>query len=297
MDDSEIVSAMRVSALAALAGLAAAYDKYAPRLYGYCCWLLGESDAASEALRDTFVFAMTDLHGIGSPDRLRPHLYAVARDECRQRQQPQTAVPPTRRPPGNRRPTSLRELIADTLASLDEREREVVELVFRHGLNHADLAFVLNMPRRQASALATRIQGQLVDTLAVPIVAYTGTQACPKLNDLLSGWDGHLTLWAKGDVERHVGECLTCESLRYQAFHPAIVYALESSAEPPADLRAQVIALCVDNATPGRTARGEMPVPAGRHSRAGTMIAFAAIAIWVVAAVCVTLLTFFGSHS
>jgi DNA-directed RNA polymerase specialized sigma24 family protein len=297
MDDSEIMSAMRVGALAALAGLAGAYDKYATPLYSYCYWLLGEPAVAAEALRDTFLFSMTDLRGVGSPERLRPQLYAVARDECRQRQQPRTAVAPTRQPPANQRSTGLRGLIADELASLDDREREVVELVFRHGLSHADLAFVLSMPRRQVSALVTRIQARLVDTLAAPIVAYTGTQACPKLNDLLSGWDGRLTLWTKGDVEDHISECLVCESLRYQAFHPAIVYALESSAEPPPeDLRAQVIALCVDNARPERTARGEMPAPSGGYPRIGAMIAFAAIALWGVAAVCVTLLTFLGSH-
>jgi DNA-directed RNA polymerase specialized sigma24 family protein len=289
MDDREIVSAMRASALATLAGLGGAYDKYAAPLYGYCRWLLGETDAATEVVRETFVLAMTDLPSIRNPELLRSHLYAVARDECRQRQQAATV---SSRPPSADNPhAGLRELIVDTLAGLDDQQREIVELIFGHGLSHADLALVLGMPRRRASAMATQVHAYLVDSLAVPIVAYTGAQACPKLSELLSEWDGHLTLWTTVEVERHIEDCLTCESLRYQAFHPAIVYALESAGDPPAELRAQVIGLCVDSGPADHTGRGENSAPTGSHAKLGTLLALAVIATWVAVAVSVTLLT------
>src|SRR6516164_9392209 len=66
-------------------GLAAAYDRYAPGLYAYCHSLLGEPAAVSDAVRDTFIVAAAELGGLGDPGRLRPWLYAVARNECRYR--------------------------------------------------------------------------------------------------------------------------------------------------------------------------------------------------------------------
>jgi DNA-directed RNA polymerase specialized sigma24 family protein len=288
MDDREIVSAMRASALATLAGLAAAYDKYAAPLYGYCCWVLGEPDAAAEVVRDTFLLAMTDLRGIRDPDQLRPHLYAVARDECRQRSGS------SQRPPVPRRRPGLRGLIGDTLATLDDGEREVVELIFRHGLSHADLALVLGVPRRRASALGTQLQSHLEDSLAVAIVAYTGAQACAELNELLPGWDGRLTLWTTGMIENHIEECLTCKSLRYQAFQPAIVYALEPPAELPANLRGQVIGRLVDSPGPEGIARGDASAPPRSQAGRGALLALAAVTLWLAAAVSVTLLTILG---
>jgi DNA-directed RNA polymerase specialized sigma24 family protein len=296
MDDRDIVAAMRTSTLATLAGLAGAYDKYAGPLYSYCCWLLGEPETAAEVVRETFRLAMTDLRGIRSHEWLRPHLYAVARDECRQRQQ--ATASPRPGPAAEGRPTDLRGFITDTLARLDDQEREVVELIFRHGLSDADLALVLNVPRRHASALATRIQAYLADNLAILIVAQVGLPACTKLSELLSGWDGRPTLWAMGATEDHIEECLTCADLRHQAFHPTIMYALDSpGAPPPADLRNQVIRLCMAGTAPAQNGLGKAPGSPGRQAKLGTLLAIVAIAIWVAAAVGVTLLVILGSHS
>jgi DNA-directed RNA polymerase specialized sigma24 family protein len=293
MDDREIVSAMKAGALATLAGLAGAYDRYAAPLYSYCCWLLGDPDAAAEVVRDTFLLATSDLRAIRDYGLVGAQLYAVARGECQQRR----AAAPTPRPASDPLPAGLRGLITEALAKLEDGEREAVELVFRHGLSHSDLAYVLGVPRRRAAALATHVREYLQDSLAVPIVAYTGVRTCPQLNELLPGWDGHLTQWMTQLVERHIGECLTCESLRYQAFHPAIVYALESPTHLPPDLRAQVIGMSVDSVEPEQAARGGTPAPAAGHARLGTLLAVAVIVIWVVAAISVTLLTILGSHS
>ena len=79
MDDREIVAAIVAGDPA---GLADAYDKYAESLYGYCRWTLGEPDDAADAVEDTFVIAAARLGGLRDPRKLRPWLYAVARNEC-----------------------------------------------------------------------------------------------------------------------------------------------------------------------------------------------------------------------
>ena len=65
-------------------GLATAYDQFAAPLFAYCRRMLPDPDAAG-AVRDTFVIATSRLEGLRDPDRLRPWLYAVARNECLRR--------------------------------------------------------------------------------------------------------------------------------------------------------------------------------------------------------------------
>jgi RNA polymerase sigma factor (sigma-70 family) len=82
MQDAEMVEAILAGREA---GMAAAYDQYAPGLYGYCRSLLGEPADAADAVQDTFIVAAGRLGGLRDPGRLRPWLYAVARNECRRR--------------------------------------------------------------------------------------------------------------------------------------------------------------------------------------------------------------------
>src|SRR3974390_369372 len=66
-------------------GLAEAYDRYASPLYTYCRSLLHEPADAADAGKDAFVIAATRLADLRDPNRLRPWLYAVARNECHRR--------------------------------------------------------------------------------------------------------------------------------------------------------------------------------------------------------------------
>lgn len=88
MQDSEIDAAAGdrgiVTAVAAgdSAGLAAAFDTYAPALTAYCQSLLGNPDDAAGVVADTLVIAAARLGGLADPGRLRSWLYAVARRQC-----------------------------------------------------------------------------------------------------------------------------------------------------------------------------------------------------------------------
>ena len=56
--DREVVAAITTGDPA---GIAMAYDRYAPALYGYSHWILHDSAAAAGALKDTFVIAAATL--------------------------------------------------------------------------------------------------------------------------------------------------------------------------------------------------------------------------------------------
>ena len=87
--DREVVAAITTGDPA---GIAMAYDRYASALYGYSHWILHDSGAAAGALTDTFVVAAATLSNVSEPSTLRPWLFALARNECRRRIRPMSAV-------------------------------------------------------------------------------------------------------------------------------------------------------------------------------------------------------------
>ena len=87
--DREVVAAITAGDPA---GIAMAYDRYAAALYGYCHWMLHDSADAAESLQDTFVLAAATLSDLPEPSKLRPWLFALARNECRRRIRPRSAT-------------------------------------------------------------------------------------------------------------------------------------------------------------------------------------------------------------
>src|SRR5215469_14282112 len=216
MDDREIVAAIVAGDLV---GLAAAYDEHAESLYGYCRWMLSEPEDAADAVEETFTIAASRLDGLRDPRRLRPWLYAVARNQCHARLRPsevglgEPADPPD--PPAGGRAAAaeraeVRRLVRTALDGLSPGEREVGELDLRHDLQGADLAAVIGVPRNQAYALDSHARGEVEKALGALFVARTGRRACAELDLLLDGWDGQLTASTRKLVSRHIQECGAC---------------------------------------------------------------------------------------
>ncbi len=223
MDDREIVRAI---ATGDPAGLAEAYDKYAESLHGYCHMMLSEPEDATDAVQDTFVIATARLGGLRDPRKLRPWLYAVARNECHrwlrateadldEAGDPARQAGPSADADESSERAELRRLVRAALDGLNPGEREVIELGLRHDLHGADLAAVLGVPRNQAHALSSRARGQLEKALGTLLVARTGRRACRELDLLLDGWDGRLTGLTRMRVSRHIGQCDVCTDRKH----------------------------------------------------------------------------------
>jgi RNA polymerase sigma factor (sigma-70 family) len=329
MDDREIVAAV---AAGDSAGIAAAYDKYAAALYGYVDWMLRERTGAAEALRDTFVVAAA--HGnLPEAARLRPWLYAVARNECLRRLgttgrtadvdelDPATTAEQADLPTEADRLTSvnggeqvdLPTLVRSILAGLKPSEREVIELNFRHDLYDTDLATALGVSWSRAHAQMVRARGGLESALRALLIARTGRETCPELGRLLADWDGQLTEQTQELVIRHVGKCKTCSARKFGALRPVAISGLFPLARPPAELRDQVLMLSsatapdavayrqkvvqrAESAASERLSRAITPVTlASIRRNPGAATAAMAVVLWVAAAVAVTLLVFAGA--
>jgi RNA polymerase sigma factor (sigma-70 family) len=253
MRDSEIVAAIVVGDPS---GLAAAYDRYAGALHGYCRSLLAEPADAADAVQDTFVVAASKLDGLRDPDRLRSWLYAVARNECHRRLRARARITDldeagemTDASPGVGAAAErgeLRHLVRSAIAGLNPTEREVIELTLRHDLAGSDLAGALGIPVNQAHALASRARGQLERSLGALLVARTGREACPELDELLADWDGELTVLLRKRVSRHIENCDICGDRKKRELSPAMLLSALPVFMLPPGLRNQVLRLVSD---------------------------------------------------
>ncbi len=257
MDDRDVVAAIVAGDPA---GPADAYDEHAESLYGYCHWMLGDPEDAADAVQDTFVIAAERLGGLRDPRKLRPWLYAVARNECHDRLGPAEAGPGEEAgpadPAGGR--AELRRLVRAALDGLSPGEREIAELSLRHDLNGADLAAVLGVPRNRANALAARARGRLEKALGALLVARTGRRACPELDMLLGDEEGPLTSLSRRRVSHHIRRCGTCADRRHSALRPGVLYGMAPLAALPRRLRQEVLGLIADTGPLARSYRQDV---------------------------------------
>ena len=259
------------------AGLSAAFDRYAAGLFGYCQLLLTEPADAADAVQDTFVIAAAKAGALRDPDRLRPWLYAVARNECWRRLRPAPEEPlgeaaemEMSDAPANLgerlEQAELRELVQAALRGLSPAEREIIELSLGHELAGADLADALGVPRNQAHAMASRARAHFEAALGVLLVARSGQDACPELTAFLDGWDGQLTVLLRKRVTRHIRRCPACGARQRREMNPESLLSLLPVAVLPASLRHQVLSLLADPspaAAARRLAIGQRAGPLG----------------------------------
>src|SRR5580693_3831340 len=253
MHDREIVAAIVAGNPA---GLAAAYDRYAAALHTYCRTLLPERADAADAVQDTFIVAAAKMDGLRDPDRLRPWLYAVARNECHRRlrarartvdldeagEMTDDAIDIGR----SAERADLRNLVRSAISGLNPGEREVIELSLRHDLEGPDLADALGVPVNQAHALASRARGQLERSLGALLVARSGREDCPELNEILASWDGDLTVLLRKRVSRHIEQCDVCGERKKRELSPAMLLSALPVFMLPPGLRTQVLRLVSD---------------------------------------------------
>ena len=238
-----------------LAGLAAAYDRYAASLYGYCHSLLVYPADAADTVHDTFIIAWTKIPCLRNPDRLGAWLFAIARHECDNRPRAGAlSAPPTDTGQmtgyghdADVGDVELQYLVRAAFTGLEPAERELIELNLRYELKGADLADALGVPRRQAQALATRARSRFTKLLDMLLAAWSARGQCPDAAGLLDGWDGTLTPALCKQLASHIRRCSVCGKNRNREVRPAMMLALLPAAVLPDRLWERVTDLVTDD--------------------------------------------------
>jgi RNA polymerase sigma factor (sigma-70 family) len=266
MEDPEVVAAIVAGDPA---GLAEAYDRYATPLYSYCRSLLREPADAADAVQDTFLVATARLRDLRDPARLRPWLYAVARNECFRRlragkglsglEEAADVPAPTADIGAATEQAELSQLVRAAMDGLNPGERDVIELSLVAELGADELATALGVSRNHAHALLSRARGQLERSLGALMVARTGRDACVDLDAMLTGWDGRLTVLMRKRISRHIEHCDICGERKRRELTPALlggvmpIVALPAAISP--GFRDQLLHVLADRSPAGTAHR------------------------------------------
>jgi len=230
VSDAELACAAAAGDRAAFARI---YDRYADRLHDFCVGMVRDRDTAADCVQDVFCTAATQLAGLRDPDKLRPWLYAIARREAlhhlrdRRREQVSDELPDA--PSAEAGPdtlaarSELADLITEAAGGLSERDRTVLELSYRHGLDGPALAEALGVSPAHANKIASRLRESIETSLGALLVARRARNnptGCLELGAILADWDGRFSMLMRKRIARHIESCPTCEQDRRKLVNP-----------------------------------------------------------------------------
>jgi len=249
MDDADLVLAARTGDREALAAI---YDRYADRLHDYCWSILRDPHEAADAFHDAFLAASQRLDQLRDPSKLRPWLYAIARHEAlrrataRGRQQPTAEVDDVTPAGGPEVDDPYRQeeaaaLVWAAAAGLAPRDRALLDLNVRQGLEGQELAEAIGVEPSHAYVLLSRLRDQVERSLGALLVARYGRRDCPDLARILEGWDGKFSPILRKRVARHADSCSTCADRRRLLASPTALLGVVPLLPAPADLKDRIL--------------------------------------------------------
>src|ERR1700735_1677993 len=177
------------------------YETLAAPLYDYCADLLDDAVTACDVVQDSLVAVDTRITALPDPGRLRVSLYATARHAClRKLSGPGTAPPAADQAPAPEQtpaPDDLdlalldqgapgadgetRSAAAAAPARPPDRDREALNLAFRHDIVGQDLARVLGISPYRARSLLHAAGVRFSQAAAVAAALQAGPAACRTL--------------------------------------------------------------------------------------------------------------------
>ncbi|MEZ0050659.1 RNA polymerase sigma factor (sigma-70 family) [Mycobacterium sp. MAA66] len=228
--DSELVGAALTGDGMAFAGI---YDRYADRLHDFCVGMVRDRDTAADCVQDVFCTAATALSTLREPDKLRPWLYSIARNEAlrrirqRRREEPSDELPDTASQDAGPDTLAARHelamLVAEAAGGLSDRDRSVLELGYRHGLEGPELADALGVSTANANKMMQRLRDTMERSLGALLLArrsQSNPNSCAELAAILQGWDGDFNILMRKRIARHIEGCSTCEQDRRRLVNP-----------------------------------------------------------------------------
>lgn len=221
--------------------LAELYDRYSDRIYSYCVSVCGNPEAAADAMQDSFLLAYARISQLRDPSKLRPWLYAIARNEClRQlRANKRTVDLELAGEVADMNATSdttlnaadARSLIDDAFAGMNSGDRDVLDLALRQDLDNSSIAAVLAVSDNNAAAKVSRAKSQLEKAVGALLLFRSRASGCAVL-DREIGPDTAFTPLARKRISRHAENCTQCSKSRAKSIAAIALAGLPLLAAP-----------------------------------------------------------------
>jgi RNA polymerase sigma factor (sigma-70 family) len=234
------------------------YETFGMPLHDYCEGLLQDSIAAADAVQDSLIAVDARITSLPEAGELRVALYAAARRQCmkqlpahwgnKQTTQPETTVDEyawdfsekdAQGAEGERM-----AVVTAALARLPDRDREVLNLAFRHKIEGAELAAVLGRSPRRAETLLSEASRRFEQSAAAVVALRAGRAGCAVLDDLAGGQQdpASIPLASKPGQKlgSHVASCADCARSREGREFPPELISEVPLATPPVRLRLRI---------------------------------------------------------
>lgn len=277
---------------------AVVYDRYGPRLYDFAYSMLRHREDAADAVADSFVLFAERLSQLRDPDRLRPWLYAIVRSECLHRLKARKRIAygddeqliemadDAITPEQAAERAALQKLVWDAAAGLADRDRALLDLHLRQGLEGAELGEAMGVSAANAYVMLNRLRTQVDRSLGALLIARLGRDDCDELDELLADWDGSFSPLIRKRVARHVERCEVCGERRKKIVSPWMLLAGVPMFAAPLGLRDRVLndTQLVAHTVPGGSA-APTTVGGQRWSTSRALIATVAVALLAIVAV------------
>ncbi|MGI9084723.1 MAG: sigma-70 family RNA polymerase sigma factor [Aeromicrobium sp.] len=232
---------------------ATVYDRYGDRLYDFANSMLRQREEAEDAVADSFVIVVERISQLRDPDRLRPWLYAIVRSECLRRLKARKRIAyggedrlvdmadESMSPESEAQKSALRDLVWDASAGLADRDRALLDLHLRQGLEGAELGEAMGVNASNAYVMLNRLRGQVERSLGALLIARLGREECDELDGMLVDWDGRFSPLVRKRVARHVDNCDVCTDRRRRIVSPWALLAGVPLVAAPLSLRDRVV--------------------------------------------------------
>lgn len=232
---------------------AAVYDRYGDRLYDFAHSMLRQREDAEDAVADSFVLVAERLEQLRDPERLRPWLYAIVRSECLRRLKARKRVAhggeeqlvemadASITPDAEAEQSALRDLVWDASAGLADRDRAMLDLHLRQGLEGAELGEAMGVTASNAYVMLNRLRAQVERSLGALLIARLGRDDCDELDGILADWDGSFSPLVRKRVARHVDDCDVCSDRRRTMVSPMTLLSGVPIVAAPLSLRDRVV--------------------------------------------------------
>lgn len=232
---------------------AAVYDRYGDKLYDFAYSMLRHREDAADAVADSFVIVAERLSQLREPERLRPWLYAIVRSECLRKLRARKRVAfggeeqlvqmaddaPT--PDQEAERAAMQKIVWDASAGLADRDRALLDLHLRHGLEGAELGEAMGVSASNAYVMINRLKAQVDRSLGALLIARLGRDDCDELDAVLADWDGTFSPLVRKRVSRHVDDCDVCSKRRKKILSPWMLLASVPLFAAPLTLRDRVV--------------------------------------------------------
>jgi RNA polymerase sigma factor (sigma-70 family) len=250
--DDRLVAAVRGGSEPAFEAI---YDRHNRVLLSFCRHMLGSADDAADAVQHTFIAAYRDLTTSDKQIRLRPWLFAIARNRClsmlrarREHVDVEVADPATDGLSDQvARRAELRELLAD-VGRLPPDQRAALVLAELAAVSHGEIAEILGCPREKVKALVFQARSSLAADRDAREVS------CREIREDLSVLRGGAL--RRSHLRRHLRQCDGCRAFRDEVRRQRAGMAVLLPVLPAAGLKSSVLSAVGGGGAAGAAAAG-----------------------------------------